>query len=59
MNQRDKLHHAIRAQAAYDHFVYEHRRARRLDTTAALLTIGALIGFAALPFILWAMEWLP
>lgn len=59
MNRRDKLQHAPRALAAYDRHMAEQRRMRRLDTTAALLTIGALIGFAALPFILWIGEWLP
>jgi hypothetical protein len=59
MNQRDKLRHAPRARVAYEHFVYEHQRAHRLDTACALLAIGAAIGFVALPFILFYLEWLP
>jgi hypothetical protein len=59
MNHRDKLHHAPCARAAYDHFIYEHKRARRLDSVAFLLTIGALVGFAALPFILFYTDLLP
>jgi hypothetical protein len=59
MTPRDKLVHAIKAQALYDEWTAARRAYDRTSGIYFLLVTATLLAFAALPFILYWGDLLP
>lgn len=54
-----KLKYAPRARAAYDHFIYERQREKRLDFAVGLLVIVTALLIGSLPLIVWLGDMVP